>query len=74
MSIEKEYIEYDGYIPTCDYCGCTLPCEYSFDDAVAVMRSAGWKSINVDGYWENACPECYKRINGAAADFAGVGR
>ena len=55
MAIDKSY---GAFYPTCDRCGRQLMSTDTFDDAVEDMKKAGWKSVMVDGLWENYCPEC----------------
>ena len=56
MSIER-----DGNIYTviCDKCGAIIDEEYdSFQEAVQGKKDNNWKSINIDGEWEDRCPDC----------------
>lgn len=55
MSIERDYGQ---FIPVCDYCGDQLPAVDSFPEAVQAKRDAGWVSREVDGEWEDVCPDC----------------
>lgn len=59
MTISKEY---GRYRVTCDVCDDSLGDGETFDtfeDAVASMREAGWKSRRaLDGEWENICVAC----------------
>lgn len=55
MAIDKSY---GAFYPTCDRCGRQLMSTDTFYDAVEDMKKAGWKSVMVDGLWENHCPEC----------------
>ncbi len=77
MSIEKSWEGGERcYTPTCDGCGDELVTEYDFYDAVDAKKAAGWKSVRINGEWEDYCPECMKRLNRAIAmeELAGVGR
>lgn len=62
MAIEREY---GKRVPTCDGCGDTLePC-YTFDEALAEMKEAGWNKEFLDngmddGEWINLCPACQR--------------
>lgn len=71
MSIERLG---GAYIPVCDCCGEELATEYDFNDALAAVRSAGWRNVKCGSEWMTYCPDCYNEIHGAAADFTGVGR
>lgn len=65
MAIEKYY---EGrkclYIPTCDNCGAELSTEYSFGEAVAAKRDAGWKVKRIDGLLMDLCPDCQGEKHG----------
>ena len=53
-----------GYELVCDVCDATADEQFdSFEDAVAFKRdrSNGWRSRNVDGVWEDLCPDCAGR-------------
>jgi hypothetical protein len=56
------------YNPHCDACGKELPGEYSFQDAVASRRKAGWISRKLDGEYEDLCRECWKKERDMLAD------
>lgn len=49
---------YNQYTPTCDYCENTLPAAFSYRDARAKMRDAGWESRKSNGEWIDVCFDC----------------
>lgn len=51
------------YVPVCDGCGKKLEEEYSFRDAVAVLKAAGWKTESTYGFFTHLCPECAGRCD-----------
>lgn len=55
-------IESNGGIhtPICDLCGEELPSEFDFYDAVDAKKREGWKSMKVDGEWQDICCECQR--------------
>lgn len=55
------------YNPHCDDCAKELPGEFSFMDAVASRRKAGWISRKIDGEYEDLCRECRQKERAAAA-------
>ena len=55
MAIEREY---GKLVPTCDVCYIQLDEEDTFDDAIASMKDHGWKSVRIDGEFEDHCSEC----------------
>lgn len=55
MAIEKEY---GYYIPVCDGCLKTLAKCQNFQDAVDLAKAEGWRSIKINGMWQNRCPNC----------------
>lgn len=59
MAIEQEY---NNYIPVCDGCLETLSKCMSFQDALDVLKDAGWKNIKVNGIWQCRCPNCQETV------------
>lgn len=50
------------YSLVCDCCGEQLPEEFfEFHDAVEAKKEEGWKSVKVNGKWEDHCPSCHMR-------------
>ncbi len=56
------YKEMGGfYCLQCDVCGEEAPQLFDdFDKAVEWKKDKahGWRSVNVDGEWQEQCPEC----------------
>lgn len=50
----------DQFTPVCDGCETKLAGEMSFNDAVAAMRRAGWKTIKIKktGRYVHYCRVC----------------
>ena len=56
------YKEFGGcYCLTCDVCGEEADKLFDeFNDAVEWKknRDNGWRSVNIEGEWQEHCPEC----------------
>lgn len=57
MAIESEY---GHYTPVCDGCLKTLAKCQTFQDALDITKAEGWRSVKVNGVWQNLCPDCYR--------------
>ena len=47
-----------GYSLECEVCGKTIDNFETFYDAVEYKKENGWKSVKVNGAWEDRCPDC----------------
>lgn len=58
MSILKEK---DGrYSLTCDRCGDGVSAE-SWDEAKAIKALYGWRSVKMNGHWQDVCDRCLEQ-------------
>ncbi len=46
----------------CDSCGDGFDAE-DFEDARAIMKEEGWRSIKIGDIWENYCLHCRKEVD-----------
>jgi hypothetical protein len=53
-----------GWEAQCDACpeALILPDADCWEDALDMFRDAGWKSLQVKGFWEHRCPSCLKDL------------
>ncbi len=49
---------YEGYELECEVCGKVVDCFDEFLDAVEFKRQNGWKSVKINGVFEDHCEEC----------------
>lgn len=49
----------NGYYSICDRCGRYSPEGKTRDEAEEKRIHAGWTRRNVEGHWEDTCPECH---------------
>ena len=53
--------EHGQFIVYCDNCEEELDKYQHFDQAVAAVKQAGWKTTRVGETLYNHCPTCYKK-------------
>lgn len=58
--IEKDVT--DTFQLECDKCGFCVEEDFEeFYDAVNYKKDNDWKSVKIDGSWQDRCPECVER-------------
>jgi hypothetical protein len=53
-----------GWEAHCDACSesLVLPEAACWEDALDMFRDAGWKSLQIRGFWEHRCPTCLEAL------------